>query len=481
MAQVQQREAMMAFATGTKQQALAVLRLSGEGVLQTLEKMFVPGKKENSSNVPLKLLPRHAYFGRLLDPLDRSVIDEVVLIYFQAPNSYTGEDLVEISLHGSKAVCQKALAVFEAQGLRLAEPGEFTRRAFYNGKMDLLQAEAVEELIQSQSDLARQSALTRLRGGLSARVEALEADLYYILSQLEVAIAYPEYEEFEPDLSHLIEQFAHLEQQASALLSGYQKSRWMQEGIRVALMGPSNAGKSSLFNALLGYERAIVTDIAGTTRDTIEGLIDVEGLEFRLIDTAGFRESEDLVEQIGMKRSEAAMKEADAVFWLFPLDMDESEWQIQLEAALSARKQTDARLIAVLSKMDLDQKGRAKALKEQLEAHQFEVLLCHQGDELPLDVQHSEGLKMIHETLLLWARSLKGDTVDALIANERQAQILRQLLKQLGQIKHDLNVLPIDIVSQALKACLEQLAQMTGKQVTEQLLSELFSHFCVGK
>ncbi|MGC8853155.1 MAG: tRNA uridine-5-carboxymethylaminomethyl(34) synthesis GTPase MnmE [Hydrogenobacter sp.] len=333
---IRQREPIIAIATPYGESAIGILRMSGGGLWEKVEKHV---------QLKGKLKPRYAHFFRLID--GEEVLDEGILIYYKAPHSYTGEDMVEMFLHGNPLILKRALEVFLKEGIRLAEPGEFTKRAFLNGKLDITQAEAVADLISAKTDLARQVALRQLQGGLSEHINPLRERLTELLAYVEADIEFAEQDIPTIEKEELIELLTLIIESIKNLLSTVKAGEFIRRGINLAIAGKPNVGKSSLFNVLLGKERAIVTHIPGTTRDFLQEQMHLEGIPINLIDTAGIRQTKDEVEAIGIKRSLSALESADLV--LFVVDaskpLEEEDWEVY-----NLIKQKDH--IKVLNKMD---------------------------------------------------------------------------------------------------------------------------------
>ena len=477
--------------------AIAVVRMTGPDAVAIADRVFAPAGSTAGQGVVSRMEGRTCRVGRILDPADGSVVDEVVLTRFVAPRSYTGEELVEISCHGGNAVKRRILDVLVSSGARPAEPGEFSRRAFLHGKMDLSQAEAVMDLIQASAARTARAAASQLGGALSRHVRGIAEDLYLLLGRLEMSIEYPEHEEADTAQEGLLRDVGALTDRMAAFEATHVRGRMLREGLTIVIAGRPNVGKSSLLNRLAGYERAIVTEIAGTTRDTVEEVVDVDGLPVRLVDTAGMRETGDRIERLGVERSIDAIGRADLVFWVStphdgaassPLDgerlgqtpddtpPDAAERQAIMAAAARAR------VVVVAGKVDIGGSlSYAQALRESLGEGAPEVL--------PFSAVTGEGLDAIRAAIRAVyeeAEAPEGDEV--LLVNARHARCAADALQALRQAREALTAgaaghpaLPPDMVSALLREAAEYLAEITGDAVSDRIVDTVFSRFCVGK
>jgi len=444
----EQPDTIAAQATPPGSGALAIIRMSGPQACETL--YACTGRR---------LEPRRASLVRVRNGKGQ-VIDETVATWFAAPASYTGEDVVEISCHGGMLVARRILERLFACGARPAEPGEFSRRAFLNGRMDLTQAEAVMDIISAGSDLALRSAQNQLQGAISSRVAAAADKLVSIAAHLGAYIDFPE-EDISPDTAaQLLAGLDDVAGQLQCLLDTADEGRLLREGVRTAIVGAPNVGKSSLLNRLLGYERAIVSDTAGTTRDTIEETVSLGGLCLRLIDTAGLHESADAIEQAGMERSRRAEAEADLV-----LEVADGS----LPPARLGLPRNGARRLLLLNKSDLPQ-------------HPAWRQAAQQGDALSVSCRTGQGMQQLEEAILrLFLHGRAGDDTLAAI-NARHRYSLQQALDSLQAARRSLQdgdspeLTDID-----LRDALDALGSISGRIDTEDILSRVFSTFCLGK
>ncbi len=457
----------VALATPPGQSGIALIRLSGQGAAQLVEPLFLPLAARFGS--VSKMAGYTCAPGDLIDPQNGNVVDQVLLTRFCAPHSYTGEDVIEISCHGGNAVKQEILRLLLEQGAVAAQPGEFTKRAFLNGKLDLIQAEAVMDLISADAARSAQNAAALLKGQLSDRLKKNAAALYQLLAAFELIMEFPEHDETSSVQKGLQEEIALASQELAGLADSYSQGRILKEGLTVVLAGRPNAGKSSLLNALAGFDRAIVTAVPGTTRDTVEQIVDIQGIPVKLIDTAGLRESEDPVEQLGVARTKDALAAADLIFWLFSPPASDIEEDLTL-----LRQVKDKTIIPLLSKDDLDQSGPVLARLSRLWPKE-ELISC--------SALTGEGIEQLRQKILFLYESLSnGQDEGLLVSNSRQRNLLLEAVGRLTEASQALaEDLPLDIVALLLRSSLDSLAQITGDSVTDSLIETIFSRFCVGK
>lgn len=468
---------IVAYCTASAKSAISILRISGKGSAEFSDLFFRFYKDEYKSKKQIRKVQDmkgyRAAFGYVYDVYSNEKIDDAIITRFVAPYSYTGEEMVEVSIHGSLASQKALMELVLKLGARAATAGEFTKRAFLNGKLDLLQAEAVLELINSEGQAARKSALNRLDGKLSNVFNELRSNLYYLLSEIEVSIAYPEYDENEVDLEKLENSLEDIRKKFIKLASGHKQAKLLDDGIKVAILGAPNAGKSTLLNSLLGYERAIVSNIAGTTRDTVESRLEINGVIINLIDTAGLRESDDFVEKIGIERSKQAAKDADLILWLIESTRDIDSIKKELYDLDKYRRDINADIYILISKSDLK---RDESIVELCKASYAEDLVFE------FSSVEEDGSERVLEFLKDYCQNIENDFKQApLVSSQRQYQVLLNIIDRLSLIINDIKFLPLDISSQALKSVVEELALLTGENVSENLLEDIFANFCVGK
>lgn len=447
-------ETIVALATPPGEGAIGVIRLSGKHAISIADRIF-KGKR-------LERQPSHTlHFGKIIDGAKE--IDEVVVSLFKGPKSYTGEDVVEISCHGSQYVLQQVIDLCLANGAHIAKPGEFTQRAFLNGKMDLTQAEAVADLIASRSGAAHQAAMHNLRGGFSKELSEMREELIKFSALIELELDFSEEDVEFADRKQLYELLEKLTAITRQLVQSFRLGNAIKNGIRVAIIGKPNAGKSTLLNALLNEERAIVSEIAGTTRDTIEETLNINGILFRLIDTAGIREhSADIIENIGIQRSMDTMRQADIVVYLY---------DVNTENAASLNETTD--------------KLQAEGLKYLLVANktdQADPRDKEQPHTIYISAKNKNNIRELKERL--YDMTVQGEVKQegTIVTNARHFQALQEVLKSLLDIKSGMDSnLSGDLVALDIRRCLHYLGDITGKVTTEDKLDYIFSKFCIGK
>ena len=448
------KDPIVAIATPFGESAIGIIRLSGKGVLDITKRFF----KTRS-----EIKPRLAHYGTLVDE-SGDVIDEGVLIYYRAPKSYTGEDMVEISLHGNPLILRKTLELFLRAGCRLAEPGEFTRRAFLNGKLDLAQAEAVAELISAKTELARRASIRQLKGELSRYVNSLRDSLLELSAYIEADIEFSE--EDIPTLTkeQVLSMVDKVLEGIDQLLRTAKTGKLLREGMKLAIVGRPNVGKSSLFNALLKEDRAIVTDIEGTTRDYIEETLNLRGVPVVLVDTAGIREAKDPVERIGVERSVRKIEEADVV--LFVLDGSEGVGDEDLKIY---EKVKDRETIVVVNKIDL---GEAPLPLEIFEGHSI----------IKVSALTGHGLKDLEEEILKKAGLVvqEGLNIYVSVRHEELLRKSKEVLERFRTRYEEEDISP-EIAMLDIREATDYLGEIVGHITTEDVLGSIFSRFCIGK
>ena len=460
---MENRETIAAVSTPSGIGGIGIIRLSGPRAWPIARRLFVPHRPAS------RLKTHHLYLGRILDPATHQSLDEVFLSYMAAPKTYTREDLVEINCHSGPLVLKKILNLVLSQGARLAEPGEFTLRAFLNGRIDLTQAEGVIELLQAQSDQALVQANKLLKGELKEKIAAIQDELLSLLAQLEAAIDFPD-EELEIISPQTWKQ--QLDQQAlqplEILIQAYEDGRIFREGINLVIVGKPNVGKSSLLNRLLQEERAIVTAVPGTTRDTIEEPLTIQGIPFRLIDTAGIHRAREEVEQAGIARSRQKMTEAHLVLFLLDRSSPLDEKDLDLYEEIQDRPH-----FIVLNKMDLP-----AGLKEE------ELLRTFPLDRrLALSARTGEGLEALKNRVVEWfLQDHPLETAPALVPTLRQKTILEKTREALQEAHREMSQkVSAEFIAVNVQEALDQLGSLVGKTTPEDVLEKIFSRFCVGK
>ena len=443
--------------------AISIVRLSGENSIEIANKIF---KGKNLFNVP----NRNMVYGHIIDPDNNNeVIDEVMLTVMRAPKTYTRENIVEVNTHGGLVVTQKILELMLSNGARMAEPGEFTKRAFLNGRIDLTQAESIENLIDAKSERSRQVAIDQLGGGLRDEINDLRSSIMNVMGKVEVNIDYPEYDEEQVTLNLMKQTAIKIREKILNLLSTVKDGEILQNGILTALIGKPNVGKSSLLNCLIHQDKAIVTNIAGTTRDTLEEYININGVPLRLIDTAGIRNTENEIEKIGVQRSKNMIDRADLVILIIDssVKLDDEDYKL---LKYTKNKQR----IIILNKIDLKQKVKLEDLKN----------FVKDDEVLSLSILHNSGLNDLKNRIVkIFDEGLENNSQNMMmITNARQSSLLKKALSAIEDLLDGIDKkMPIDLVQIDLTNCWNILGEITGDSSPDEMINELFSRFCLGK
>ncbi len=458
-------DTIVALATPPGEGAIGIIRLSGKDAISITESIF-KGRR-------LSEQPSHTiHFGRIVDRQheDEKIIDEVVVSLFRGPHSYTGEDVTEISCHGSPWILHQVISLCTRHGAIIAKPGEFTQRAFLNGRLDLTQAEAVADLIASQSGAAHQAAMHQLRGGFSQDLKHIREELISFSALIELELDFSQEDVEFADRRQFYALLDRAEKNVVQLAASFNLGNAIRNGIRVAIIGKPNAGKSTLLNALLNEERAIVSEIAGTTRDTIEETLNINGIVFRLIDTAGIRDnSTDIIENIGIERSRKAMSQADVVVYLFDVNTESADDVLD---ALTKIKEDGLRFLAAGNKSD-ELGFDAAAAKFTTLPTQFTIFISAR------EKTHVQDLKQALYDMVIGGEVRQEGTV---VTNARHFAALQEVLKSLQDIRSGMdNNLSSDLLSLDIRRCLHFLGEITGEITTEDKLDYIFSKFCIGK
>ena len=457
------RDTIAAIATPIGQAGIGIIRLSGALSEKIARTIFRPAR-------PVESFQSHRlYLGNVVDPLSGQVIDEVLLSFMKAPSTYTREDVVEINSHSGYLLLQRILEIVLQEGARVAQPGEFTFRAFINGRIDLTQAEAIVDLINSKSERGLLLASQQIKGAFREEIGKLRQAVLGLVAQVEVAIDFPDEDEgvFDKEKSEAFISHALMEPIEKLIASHEQRKMWI-EGIATVIVGRVNAGKSSLLNRLLNEERAIVTPIPGTTRDIIESTVHVKGLPLRIMDTAGFRKVKGKLEKLGLEMTEKKMGEADLILLVIDQGRALSQDDLDLLVKIKGKK-----ALIVLNKMDLPTKADLDSLKKQTDGFSFVKISALTGEGM-------EDLQLAIRDLVLLGGA--GDGASNIAPNLRHTLALsaasESFKKALHNIKSDL---PLEIIAEDLTSGLEALGEITGEQSNEELLDTIFSRFCIGK
>lgn len=467
--------------------AISVIRLSGPEALSIADKVVTCNGTPLSSTDGYRIR-----YGTVLDN-DGETVDNVLVSVFRAPHSYTGEDSAEISCHASGYIVQTIIGLLLDAGARSAGPGEFTRRAFVNGKMDLAQAEAVADVIAAQDKAAHRVAMNQLKGGYSKELGKLRAKLLKMTSLLELELDFSEEDvEFasRDEMSLLVNDVLH---HVSTLASSFKRGNAVKNGLPVAIIGPANSGKSTLLNAIIGEDRAIVSDIAGTTRDTIEEVINVGGISLRFIDTAGIRDTEETVEKIGIGRSLKKMQEASIILGILDPARGFSSMKEDVQFFLSNIDLSEQELILVLNKIDLAEGGNeadSGVNKNVIRGNEIVSLIENKSIDIPLvkiSAKTGEGLVDLMSTLSNKASDLVGTSDSTLVTNLRHYEALRKSEAPLRRVLAGLGAtdygtpLPPDLIAQDLREALHYIGSIVGEISTDEVLGSIFREFCIGK
>lgn len=449
--------------------AIGTIRVSGH------EAINITGKIFKAINNGKKLSERKPYtlaFGHIINA-NNEIVDEVLISLFHGPHSYTGEHSVEISCHGSSYILQQVMQLLIQNGCRAALAGEFTQRAFLNGKMDLSQAEAVADLIASTSAATHRIAMNQMRGGFSKELTFLREKLLHLTSLMELELDFSDHEDLEfADRSELKETALEIEKNISSLVNSFSIGNAIKNGIPVAIVGETNAGKSTLLNALLNEEKAIVSDIHGTTRDVIEDTISIEGVTFRFIDTAGIRETDDKIENLGIERSFQKLDQAEIVLWV--IDLAEAESQYEKLSQQIITHCNEKPLILVLNKAD--QSAETIRISNELASKSSCTTLA-------ISAKNKQGIEQLQNLLLDIANLPDINENNLIVTNLRHYEALSRAKESIIRVLEGMEVnLPGDLVSQDLRECLFHLAEIVGGEITtDEVLGNIFKHFCVGK
>lgn len=462
MATVTEFDTIAAISTPPGEGAISIVRMSGEEAVSIAQKVF--------SGKDLTQAKSHTInYGHIVDPKTHEEIDEVMVSLMLAPKTFTREDVVEINCHGGIVATNRILQLLLVNGARLADPGEFTKRAFLHGRIDLTQAESVMDLIRAKTDRSMKIALNQLDGNLSHLIDSLRKDILDVLAQVEVNIDYPEYDDVEEMTTKLLKEKAiEINQRIEQLLKTASQGKIMREGLATALVGRPNVGKSSLLNHLLHEDKAIVTDVAGTTRDVIEEYVNVSGVPLKLIDTAGIRETDDKVEKIGVERSKKAIEQSDLV--LLVLNAAESLTKEDLELI---RLTNDKKRIIILNKTDLEEKLDRKELAE----------ISENAPVYATSILKNEGVEALEEAISkLFFNGIENSQSTVMVTNARHIALLKKAQNSLDSVLEGISSgMPVDLVQIDMTEAWNLLGEITGESYEDELLDQLFSQFCLGK
>ena len=455
-------DTIAAIATAVGESGIGIIRISGSEAIAIAEQVFKPKKDKSLAEVESYT----AHYGHI--SAEGQIIDEVITLVMKEPKTYTKEDIVEINCHGGTVVLRKILDLVLDHGARLAEPGEFTKRAFLNGRIDLAQAEAVADLIQSKTEASLEVALDQLEGGLSAEVNSIRQDLVSLLAHLEATIDFPEdeIEDFKP--AELESRIDAVQQKIDELLATSERGKILREGVEAAIIGRPNVGKSSLLNALVREKRAIVTEIPGTTRDVIEEVINIDGIPVKIIDTAGIRNAEDQIEKIGVEKSEKYLAKAELVLLVVDISAGITEDDKRL-----MKDAQDKEVVVIANKLDLEDQLELAKIKEVLPAAPIvkTAAIANQGinelEDAIADLVYSGQVNAKEETL---------------VSSLRHKKALERAKENVEDVKDTLEQgLPNDFLTIDLRSALEAVNEITGDAIGEDIVDQIFADFCLGK
>ena len=468
-------DTIAAIATALSDSGIGIIRISGDDAIYIVDSIF---RSPSGKRILTKVQSHTVHYGYIVDK-EENVIDEVMVVVMKAPKSYTTEDTVEINCHGGVLVVQKVLQTVLENGARIAEPGEFTKRAFLNGRIDLSRAEAVIDVIHSQNEYALSSSVSQLKGRLSDKIHKLREDILYQIAFIESALDDPEHISLDGYPEQLAVKVTYFQQEIAKLLATADNGRLIKEGISTVIVGKPNAGKSSLLNMMLGEDRAIVTEIAGTTRDALHETINLHGISLNMIDTAGIHETQDVVEKIGVERAKKYAMDADLILYVVDAsgNIDEDDQNI---IPLLERKKA----IILLNKSDLENKITEESLKENLAKrlkHREDIRILRTSTIDPSS--ENSGMEELEETIrnMFFEGELKQNN-ELVVTNLRHKEALQDALHSLKLVERSIeDGMPEDFYSIDLTSAYASLGKIIGEEVDEDVVNEIFSKFCMGK
>lgn len=451
-----------AIATALSNSGISIIRISGKESLNIIKKIF----KSNA-----KLEPNHIVYGKLFH--NNEVLDNVLVSYFKAPHSYTGEDVCEINCHGGNQITREILQIVLENGAILAEPGEFSKRAFLNGKMDLSQAEAVINLINAKTKTETRIAARNMDGDLSKKIRELREELVELMAHIEVSVDYPEYDYDEVEPVSIIDLLDKKIAEIDYIVKSYEHGKYIKNGVNVAILGKPNVGKSSLLNKLANYEKAIVTNIPGTTRDIVEETINLGNIVLNISDTAGIRDTDDIIEKIGVEKSLKILEEMDLVLYIINGQNGLSKEDFEI---LSKTQNKGLKYITVINKMDVTEKMVLNRILEELKVNNINKPIC-------ISVERNEGIDNLKKEIVKLFDSNDLDySHELIITSERHRDLLKKSINYLYDAKKEISMgQPIDIVSIYVKKATKTLGEVIGADVTQDIISKIFEKFCLGK
>lgn len=455
-------DTIAAIGTALSNSGISIIRISGKDSLNIIKKIF---------NTKSNIEPNKIVYGKIQK--NRKVLDTVLVSYFKSPKSYTGEDVCEINCHGGIQITKQILQLVLENGARIAEAGEFSKRAFLNGKMDLTKAEAVINLINSKTNTEARIASNNLEGDLYNKIKTLREDLIELLAHIEVSVDYPEYDYEEIENVNVINLLNKKIDEINKILDTYEQGKYIKNGVNVVILGKPNVGKSSLLNLLSKSDKAIVTDIPGTTRDIIEEKINIGNIVLNVSDTAGIRETDDIVEKIGVKKSIEKINEADLAIYLLNVEDKIEDKDLEI---LSKIKNKDVKLIVVINKIDKKEKSKFDTIMEQLEELKIENVV-------QMSIINNYGIDELKEKIERIFNTCDLDFENELIiTNERHRDLLKRAKDFLNEARNQIeNNEPIDVVSIVIKSASKSLGEIIGSDVNQDIINKIFEKFCLGK
>lgn len=452
-------DTIAAISTAPGMGGIGIVRISGDKAFEILLKVFKSKKVKKIEDIVANTI----IYGHIYDKDE--VVDEVMVSFFKNPHSYTREDICEINTHGGTIVMKKILQLVIDNGARMAESGEFTKRAFLNGRIDLTQVESISSILTAKSESELKISNELLKGRLLDKVKKVKAKLMDVLMHIEVSIDYPEYDTDEKTKEEIGEAIDFAKKEICSLENNFDIGKKIKDGINISIIGRPNAGKSSLLNMILDDERAIVTDIEGTTRDSIEETINIDGFPINIIDTAGIRKTDEIVEKIGIDRAIKIANDSDVVIAIIDVSRQLNE-DDKMILDLASKKDS----IIILNKMDLEKKVDIEKIEKEFD------------DIIKVSILNNEGLDEIIDMLRKRVNKVKETkTNDIIIIHERQKEIIKETIKEIEETKKQFEILPVDMLSEYITGIISKLNELTGEDVREELLSEIFSNFCLGK
>ncbi|WP_200880918.1 tRNA uridine-5-carboxymethylaminomethyl(34) synthesis GTPase MnmE [Porphyromonas cangingivalis] len=461
-------QTICALATPMGRSAIGVIKISGTIAFDVLKRVFKPLSKKDYDP-----LSQHVSYGWIVDPQNDEYIDDVVVVTYVNPKSYTGEDMVEISCHGSPYILSEVMKLLIASGVRPAEGGEFTKRAFANGKMDLSQAEAVADVISSTNKAALRMSMSQMRGHFSRKIEALRETLIRFCSLLELELDFSEEDVEFADRKALTDSCSSILGELKELSSSFEKGRVIKNGIPIAIAGATNAGKSTLLNALLEDDRAIVSDIHGTTRDAIEDTVILGGREFRFIDTAGIRDTDDPIESIGINKSFEKINQASLTLWM----IDASDKELDLHTLLQNITQhaSKSSICALINKRDIVSAHEIEQITHVLKQAGISTIMA-------ISAKDHQDIAKVKEEILRHFEDLNVGENDIIVSNLRHATAIQEAMVHLETVLNGLSLsIPGDLLAQDLRAAINHLGEIVGNVSSDDILHSIFKNFCIGK